>query len=365
MKQKWFLPIFLSLIVLALIIASGVILYMHQQDEKETIHIDERIKTHVLSLDGKVKQNLATYFQKGNQSEPVVMHVKLGDKVQKGDPLFTYNDKVLFSKEKETGLSLDNKMIEKEQVEGQIAAMEAMKQDATYNDKASEIDAQLNWLDSELTKAENNIDILKEKQKQISDQIDALTIKASIDGKVAQLNQQQIDKFSQKEQTEPILVLSDDAFFVEGNAKRDQIEFLETGLKFDGQHKLNKEQEYSGAIDSFEQLSANPDAKTQYFNYKGHLDSSEGLYVGDDMSVKVHLSYKKHIWLPERYVKKKLVTHKNKQKLTTPEKTYYVRKVYGDQVNEEKVTVERIVNGQYLVTEGLTSIDAIKPFKSK
>lgn len=363
MKNKWFLPVVLSLIVLALVLASVIFLYLNEQDKKNTIEIDERIKTHVLNVDGKVKQNLSNYFQEGEQKEAVQMHVELGDTVQKGDPLFTYNDEALFSKEKEVGLSLDNKMIEKNQIEGQILAMEMIQSDTSSQNKLDEIEAQLNWLDSELTKAENNIDILKEKQTRISGKIDDLTVKASTDGKVVKLDKAQIEKFSEKAQTKPILVVTDKKYFVEGTTSRKQVDFLEEGLKFDAKHVQNKDKLYNGTVDTYEQIAVNPESNTQRFLYQGSLDHHKDLYVGDKMKVKIHLSYKDHIWLPERYVKKKLITHKNKKKLAHPVKEYHVNKIYGDQVNEEKVKVKRFANGQYLVVEGLSSIDAIKAFK--
>ncbi|WP_414044018.1 HlyD family efflux transporter periplasmic adaptor subunit [Macrococcus sp. EM39E] len=362
-KNKWFLPVILSLIVLGIVLASVIFLYLNQQDKKNTIEIDKRIKTHVMSLDGKVKQNLSTYFQKGGQKEPVLMHVKLGDTVQKGDPLFTYTDETLFSKEKEIGLTLDNKMIEKDQIEGQILAMEMIESDTSTGSRLDEIEAQLNWLDSELSKAENNIDILKEKQEQISSKIDELTVKASADGKVAKLNKAQIERFSENTQTVPILTLSDEKFFVEGTTSRKQIDFLEQDLKFEAKHKLNKDSIYHGVIDSFETVAVKPEAKEQRFLYQAGLDNHKGLYVGDKVKVKVNLSFKDHVWLPENYIKKKIVTHKDKKKLQTPEKHYFVSKIYGDQLNEEKVTVKRHVNGQYLVTDGLSSIDAIRAFE--
>lgn len=363
MKKKWFLPLVLSLIVLGLIIASGIFLYLNHQEKKNTIEIDDRIKTHVLNLNGRVKQNLSTYYQNGSQKQPVQVHVKLGDTVQKGDPLFTYANEALFSKEKEVGLSLDNKMIDKDQIEGQIMAMEMMQNETSSDSKLNEIEAQLNWLDSELTKAENNIDILKEKQQQISSKIENLTVKASTDGKVVKLNKAQIERFSDKRQQQPIIIVSDDKYFVEGTAGRKQIDFLEQDLKFDAKHELNKDKTYSGSIDAYEHIAIDPGAKEQRFLYQGGLNQSKHLYVGDKMKVKVHLSYKNHVWLPERYIKKEVITHKDKKKLAEPEHKYYVRKVYGDQLNEEKVTISRHVNGQYLVTEGLSTVDAIRAFK--
>ncbi|MCE4957283.1 HlyD family efflux transporter periplasmic adaptor subunit [Macrococcoides caseolyticum] len=362
MKHKWFLPIALTLIVLGLLLACLIILYIHQQDKKHTIEIDDYYKQHVLELDGVVKQTLSPYYQKGDQKEPVLVHVKVGDTVQKGDPLYSYHNETLFSQEKAIGLQLDNKMLDKDQIEGQILAMETMQNESSSEKKRKEIDAQLNWLDRELEKAENNIDILKEKQTQISARIEALTVKASRDGKVVKIDKAQIEKFTDKVQSKPVLTLSDDQFFVEGTINRKQIELMEKGLKFDVIHSLNKDRTYQGEIESFDQI-ADLNNQTQSFLYQGSLNQSKGLYVGDEVKVNVHPSRKNHVWLPKEYVKEKIITHKNKQKLKTPEKQYYVNKVYGDQLNEEKVTVKRSTNSYYLVTEGLSSIDVIKPFK--
>lgn len=363
MKNKWFLPVILSLILLGIVLASGLFLYLNQQIKNNTIEIDKRIKTHVLQLDGKVTQNLSSYFQKGGQKTPILMHVKLWDTVQKGDPLFTYTDESLYSKEKEIGLTLDNKMIEKDQIEGQILAMEMMESDTSSTNNLDEVEAQLNWLDAELTKAENNIDILKEKQQQISAEIDDLTVKASTDGKVAKLDKAQIEKFSEKTQEKPILVVTDDKYFVEGTANRKQIDFLEPDLKVEARHLMNKDNTYRGVIDAFETIAVQPKAKSQRFLYQAGLDNHKGLYVGDAMKVKVNLSYKDHVWIPEKYVKIKMITHKDKKRLKTPEKKYVVNKVYGKELNEEIVEVKRFVNGQYLVTDGLSSIDMIRAFK--
>ncbi len=384
MKKNWFWPVVLILVILGLIIISGIYMALRAIDANNTIAIDERMKNHVITVEGEATQKLGFYYLKGKQKEPVLMHVQVGDAVQKGDPLFTYVDDKLNNEEAEIALRIDNKRIEKQQVEGQIAAYEDQRLEADLEDAAT-IDAQLNWLDSELSKAENNINILEEKQKKVVRKIDNLTIKAGADGDVLAVNDEQVQAFTSARQDQPVVTLSVDALHIDGVANRYEVQFLEPNLKLlaarDGSDKAYKGQLEtisrtpvdhldSGSlpktpeapVETTEEPSAEQPEQPSEFKYTAFFEQSGQLMAGDTLHVKIYPSFKNHIWLPERFVKKEVITTENGQKLKTAVTKYYVQKVYGEEINKEAVTVKKHVDGQYLVTDGLSSIDKITVF---
>ncbi|UTH14158.1 HlyD family efflux transporter periplasmic adaptor subunit [Macrococcus equipercicus] len=353
-----------------------------------TLDIDERMKNHVINTKAEARQKLGFYYLRASQKEPVLMHVQTGDKVQKGDPLFTYIDERLNNDETEVELQLDNRRVAKEQVRGQIAAYEDKKLTAAARDTAT-INAQLNWLDSELTKAENNIDILKERQKRIVKQIDDLTVKAGADGTVLSVNEEQLQSFTSSSQYKPVVTLSMDALYIDGTANRYDMQFLEPNMKLKVTSSAVKGETFKGQLETISKTpvehlaegnlpvaasqpeteqptTEQPETKkpeASEFQYSGFLNKADHLVDGDPLHVKVYPSYKNHIWLPERFVMKDVVTKEKDKKLKKPVTKYYVQKVYGKETNNELVVIKAHLGGQYLVTKGLSSIDKIKAFQ--
>ncbi|TDM07872.1 hypothetical protein [Macrococcus lamae] len=391
MKKNWFWPVVLIIVILGLIVISGIYMALRTINANNTLDIDERMKNHVITVDGTARQKLGFYYLTGSLKEPVLMHVQTGDTVQKDDPLFTYVDQKLNNEETEIELQLDNKRVEKEQVEGQIAAYEDRRLDADFEETAT-IDAQLNWLDSELTKADNNISILEEKQKKIVKKIDELTVKAGADGEVLAVDDEQVQAFTSDRQDQPVVTLSVDTLHIDGAANRYEMQFLEPNLKLKAVSPEVDDHIYKGQLESIsktpiehletgkltetahdesvepvteEPTTEEPEDKpisNTKFQYTGFLSKSTNLVDGDEMNVKIYPSFKDHIWLPERFVKKEVVTKDKGKKLTVPITKYYVQKVYGEETNKELVTIKKHVGGQYLVTKGLSSIDKISAF---
>lgn len=385
MKKNWFWPLVLILVIIGLLVIAGIYMAVKTFQSNNTLEIDQRIKQHTVTLDGKVTQKLGFYYLKPAQKEPVMMHVQLGEYVQKGDPLYTYVDEKLNNLEREIELQLDNKRVEKEQIEGQIVSYETARDNATKDSDIERIDAQLNWLNAELTKAENNVSIMEEKQKKISAQKDALTVKAGADGEVLNVDEEQLQRFTSNEQNKPVVTLGVEHLNVEGLAGRYAVLFMEPNLKVDVTAKDVSDTTYKGNIESVEKTpqshlqqgdieeSLTSEAPTTeepskgkkevpQFKYTAILDRTNHLYDGDLVRVKVYLSYKNHIWLPKKFVQQK-TTVETRDGQKEKQRTYYVNKVYGQEVKKEMVTVEKTSGGQYLVTKGLSTIDTLRSFK--
>lgn len=372
MKNKWFKYGLIGIIAIGALIIGGAYIFLKSYEKSHTISIDDYLKQDVVKVKGTVKQNLGFYYLKGNQKKPVSLHVKMGEHVAKGDPLYTYVDDTLTTDEKSVSLELDNKRIEKEQIEGQIQSYEAMQQSASEN-KRTEIEGQLNWLDSELTKAENNISILEEKQQAIAKKTENLTITADTDGVVAKIDEEQLHAYTSDEQLKPIIVISNDNFIVKGHATDEQIPFLEPQLKFDGNIK-RIDKNVKGQLSQVSHVALSnldrgdlqlekPKQVQHLYDIEGTFDKTEDLLDGETFNMKIYPSYKNHIWLPKQYVNEKRYT-KDKQgkKLAKPEKKYFVQKIYGKETNEEEVTVEKVQSGRYLVTKGLSVVDSIRAY---
>ncbi|TDM13013.1 efflux RND transporter periplasmic adaptor subunit [Macrococcus bovicus] len=352
MKRKWLWPLLLTLLIFAMIAGSAVYMAYQSHQAENTIYIDDFIKKQTIIIKGKVVQHQATYYLKPAKNDPVKVHVKEGEKVAAGNPLYTYREA---DQEGNTELSLqlDNKRVEKEQIEGQITAYEERLAEATSEESAS-IEAQINWLESELTKAENNISILEEKQKKQEDKVGALTIKASQAGTILDIDDDQLQSFTAVRQDKPVLTMSVGKPYFEGYARRSEVELLSPVMPFESTDDSPVKGSLTKvALTPRDELRGKSQG-VQGFLIEGRLDKTDGLYLGDRLSIAVHPSKKGHIWLPEKYVKKVMKADK-------PE--YFVKKVYGSDKNEAKVMVEKEAEQYYLVTQGLSAIDKLEAYK--
>ncbi|TDL98010.1 hypothetical protein ERX27_04865 [Macrococcus brunensis] len=352
MKRNWLWPLLLTLLIFALIVGSAIYMAYQSNQAKNTIYVDDFIKNQTIIIEGKVAQHQATYYLKPAKNDPVKVHVKEGETVAAGNPLYTYR---AAGQEGNTELSLqiDNKRVEKEQIEGQISAYEERLSEATSEQSAS-IEAQINWLESELTKAENNISILEEKQKKQEDKLGALTIKASQAGTILDIDDDQLQSFTAIRQDKPVLTMSTGKPYFEGYARRGEVELLSPVMPFE----TTGDQPVKGSLTKValtprDELRGKSQG-VQGFLIEGSLNKADGLYIGDRLSIAVHPSKKGHVWLPEQYVKKVMKNNK-------PE--YYVKKVYGSDKSETKVTVEREAKQYVLVSKGLSAIDKLQAYK--
>jgi len=352
MKRKWLWPLLLTLLIFTLIVGSAIYMAYQSNQSKRTIYIDDYIKNQTIIIDGKVTQHQAAYYLKPAKNDPVKLHVKEGETVAAGNPLYTYR---AAGQEGNTELSfqIDNKRVEKEQIEGQISAYEEQLSEANSEQRDS-IEAQINWLESELTKAENNISILEEKQKKQEDKLGALTIKASQAGIILDIDDNQLQSFTADRQDKPVLTIGIGKPYFEGYARRDEVELLSPVMPFEttNDHPI-KGSLTKVALAPHDELR-DKSQDVQGFLIEGSLNKSDGLYLGDRLSIVVHPSKKDYIWLPEEYVKKVMKNNKTE---------YYVKKVYGSDKSETKITVEREAKQYTLVTKGLSAIDKLESYK--
>ncbi|GGB13272.1 efflux RND transporter periplasmic adaptor subunit [Macrococcus hajekii] len=353
MKSKWFWPLLLSLLIVLIVAGTGIYMAVKSNEAENTLYVDNYIKNQTLKIEGKVAQQQSAYYLKPGKKEAVKLHVKEGEVVQAGNPLFTYGENDKEDDQTELSLQLDNKRVEKEQIEGQIAAYKERLATAAPEESTT-LQAQINWLESEQTKAENNISILEQQQKEIDNHIGEQTIKAGASGTILDIDNNQLQAFTANRQDKPVVTMGIDQPYFEGFAGRNQVELLAPMLQF----KTESDQPVKGELTKVALTPQNElltkEKAEDNFLIEGQLDKTVGLYLGDKMTIIIHPSQKDHVWLPKKYVKKETKNNKTK---------YVVKKVYGSDKKDETVTVEREAAQYYLVTKGLSAIDKLHAFE--
>ncbi|MGZ9849883.1 HlyD family efflux transporter periplasmic adaptor subunit [Macrococcus psychrotolerans] len=335
MKRRWLLPVVLSSIIVVLLIATA---YAFLSRRQETLFVDEYMKRYHLTVKGTIGQTRTPYFQRGNQSRPAILHVRQGDKVTKGQALFSYEDRSIAANEKELSLKIDNQLIAINQIEGQLA----VKQEAFEQSASPRINAELNWLISEYEKHKNELEILKTKESAASEAVDQLTITSETTGIVSEINKEQLQQFTNAKQQFPIVTIAAAETFVTGEVDQKLYKQLEKGMQFDFEIDGKS---YKSKLTS---LTRTIEHSTAKYYYKAAVDIDEA-YVGEVLTFKIYPNVKDHIWLHKDYVNRK-------------KHTYYVQKCYGNRVNEEIIHVKKQSGQYYLVTKGLSSVDELKKY---
>lgn len=335
MKRRWLLPVILISIIVVLLIAT---VYAFLSRRQETLFIDEYMKRYHLTVKGTIAQTRTPYFQRGNQSRPVILHVRQGDKVTKGQALFSYEDSAIVANEKELSLKIDNQLIAMNQIEGQLA----VKQEAFAQSASPRIDAELNWLISEYEKHKNELEILKTKESAASEAVDQLTITSETTGIVSDINKEQLQQFTNAKQQSPVVTIASPETFVTGEVDRELYKQLEKGMQFDFEIEGKS---YKSELIS---LTRTIEHSTAKYYYKAAVEIDES-YIGEVLTFKIYPNGKDHIWLHEDYINRK--KHR-----------YYVQKCYGNRVSEEIVQIKKQSGQYYLITKGLSSVDELKKY---
>ncbi|UBH15750.1 HlyD family efflux transporter periplasmic adaptor subunit [Macrococcus armenti] len=345
MKKDWVLPLILGSIILIILSLSLFAYISKTNDEKNKLYLGDYIKENQLHVKGKLSRDTIPFYQKGNKSQPVTLHVAEGDEIEVGKPLFSYESSDSVQAQKVLELEIDNKLIEKDQKEGQLLEREQRLQNNNNNET---LNAEINWLENEIRKIDNDLDILNIKSDELTNKIDRQTIKAPKKGKVLQINQQQLAKHTLVNQNEPIMIIGNEKIKIKGQVNRDTALQMKKDqvMKF----KLD-DKETEGKIISVKQKI---DGERIYFEYEASVDVDDPYYVGQKIKGSIKHNTINNIWIPKSYVKEK----KNKKKTE-----YYVQKVYGKDVNEEKVVVNGATKDALLITKGLTTIDELKKYE--
>lgn len=368
MGKRWIMLLSFVCLSFILIIAASVWFIKRSYDNWQVLDVHQHIQQHRALLDGKVTQKLSYYYAKGDQTAPVTVHVSLGDYVNVGDPLYSYENEDMTFEEKEITLKIDNERIEKEQVEGQIQSYNQKLYDANTKERP-EIEAQLKWLDSERSKSENNIKRFEEERKKVSNKVEKLTVTSSVSGEVASINEDALNNFSKENQTEPIMTIATEGVQIEGLASRYDMQFMEEGLKAtvietvnDDTHKATLEHIEVIPKERIENRSSKQTirnyAHQPNFKYVAELDKEVQLYDNDPVEVNVRLSHTDHIWIPQRFVRKEV-----KKERGYEETNYFVDKLEGSSTKQHKVTVEKKLGPYYLITNGVSKADRLKATK--
>lgn len=336
MNRGWRLPVILSSIIVLLLLATAYA-FLVKRDDRLFIH--DYICEQEIVVNGKIEQDKIKYFQRGNQSKPVMMHVKQGDHITKGQPLYSYEDHTLIAKETEFKLKVKSQLIALDQLEGELN----MKQYAYNRTQDEYTQAEINWLANEYERQQNGLKILKVQADAANEAVTNLTITSQTNAEVLDINTEQLEQFTNKTQAQPILTIGHGVIYIKGEVDRVTFDRLNKALPVS--IKLDSKT-IDGKITALERKICDNDI---HYEYKVSMPLHRR-YEGT--RVKVHIKHNRPdaIWLHRDYVRCK------------KQQTCYVQKYYGNDVNEERVSVKKQSGAHYLIIKGLSSADELKRY---
>lgn len=336
MKRGWQLPVILISIIVLLLLATAFAFFVKRDDR---LFIHDYIQQQKIVANGNIAQHRIMYYQRGNENKPVMIHVKQGGHITKGQPLYSYENLELVAKEAELKLKVENQLIALDQLEGQLK----MKQDAYNRTHEEYTQAEINWLVNEYERQQNELKILKAQVDAANEAITNLTITSQIDGEVLDINTEQLEQFTNQTQAHPILTLGHGEMYIKGEVDRVTFDRLNKALpvsiKLDGKT-------IEGNITALERKIRDNEV---HYEYKVSMPLHKRY---DGTRVKVHIKYNRPdaIWLHRDYVRCK------------KQQTCHVQKYYGNDVNEERVSVKKRSGAYYLIVKGLSSADELKRY---
>jgi HlyD family secretion protein len=355
----------------------------NQVEEKTVKALVEESKTSDLILAGKVTANNTNKLKidpdKGTVKEVLV---KEGDKVEKGQALFTYQtDQQMKTKEAELDaeakaraveVSRSSANIKWETYNKKVAQLNQAKAD---NDKENkeELKAEIKTLegevdqaytdgltgDNEVKNAESELEKAQLMQANEQERLGADTIVADNAGTIKSLNMDLINQSKEKQREESFMeIIDDSSLFVNGDINEFDREKVSLNQPVELIDRKNKEKKWKGKIVQVANLSSeesgsekkqDEDPNLSKFPYKVLIENGDKMpIIGSHVYVKV---------LPKEFEEGKIIL--NRKYVITKDNKQFVWKV-----DDKKIKFHEIKGtpaGENLVTinEGLTQNDKI------
>lgn len=230
-------------------------------------------------------------------------YVEVGDEVQEGDPLFSYDTDAL-------QLSVSTAELEVEQLqnsissyENQIKELEKEKKKASSSDKLSYT---LQIQEAELNKAEAEYN-LKQKEaelQRLKDSMDETEVYAEVSGIIQSINSDDNNNNNyygdSSSDNSYITIMQTGTYRIKGKASEEAIRNLYQGLEMTAYSRVDSTQSWHGTIESVNTSSAEEEDQNNNYYYDGSngessakysfyvaLDSSDGLLIGQHVYLKL------------------------------------------------------------------------------
>lgn len=250
---------------------------------------------------GVVEAKATVKVNKDDSKTVEECYVSVGDQVEAGDVLFSYDADAL-------ELSVSSAELEAEQLENSITSYESQISELQKEKKKASSSDQLSYTlqiqEAELNKSEAEYN-LKQKQAEVQrlkDSMDEVEVKAEVSGIVQAINDPDSTTTTTSYGSTDdsyITIMETGTYRIKGTASEEAIREMTTGMAVTAYSRTDSTQTWTGTIDSINTGSTESDSgdSNYYSESDGEssakyafyvaLDSSDGLLIGQHVYLKV------------------------------------------------------------------------------
>lgn len=312
MKKKTKIIILISVCILITII--GIYFLFPKGNNSGNIYV-QKVSTIIGSsytenrYSGVVESSETVDINQDGNKPITEMHVEVGQKVRKGDKLFSYDTT-------EASNSIAQKKLDIEAQNNEIAAqnntIEDYKAELNKGGDKVEIQARINEASYAIRQAQNTIKATQTEIDQLNKQIENSTVLSTIDGIIKEVNREGgTDESGNKKPLVSITQTSD--FRVKGSIS--EMGSISEGTNVIVRSRINEDQIYKGTVTKVEtdpQSNSNNnfsradsgESASKYPFYVS-LDNNKGLKLGQHVYIEVNngqSTKKKGIWLDASFI---------------------------------------------------------------
>ena len=312
MKKKTKIIILISVCILITII--GIYFLFPKGNNSGNIYV-QKVSTIIGSsytenrYSGVVESSETVDINQDGNKPITVMYVEVGQKVRKGDKLFSYDTT-------EASNSIAQKKLDIEAQNNEIAAqnntIEDYKAELNKGGDKVEIQARINEASYAIRQAQNTIKATQTEIDQLNKQIENSTVLSTIDGIIKEVNREGgTDESGNKKPLVSITQTSD--FRVKGSIS--EMGSISEGTNVIVRSRINEDQIYKGTVTKVEtdpQSNSNNnfsradsgESASKYPFYVS-LDNNKGLKLGQHVYIEVdngQSTKKKGIWLDASFI---------------------------------------------------------------
>lgn len=312
MKKKTKIIILISVCILITII--GIYFLFPKGNNSGNIYV-QKVSTIIGSsytenrYSGVVESSETVDINQDGNKSITEMYVEAGQKVRKGDKLFSYDTT-------EASNSIAQKKLDIEAQNNEIAAqnntIEDYKAELNKGGDKVEIQARINEASYAIRQAQNTIKATQTEIDQLNKQIENSTVLSTIDGIIKEVNREGgTDESGNKKPLESITQTSD--FRVKGSIS--EMGSISEGTNVIVRSRINEDQIYKGTVTKVETdpqsnsnnnfYGADSSESASKYPFYVSLDNNKGLMLGQHVYIEAdngQSTKKKGIWLDASFI---------------------------------------------------------------
>lgn len=312
MKKKTKIIILISACILIAVI--GIYFLFPKESNNQNIYV-QKVSTIIASsytenrYSGVVESSETVDINQDGNKSITEMYVEVGQKVRKGDKLFSYDTT-------EASNSIAQKKLDIEAQNNEIAAqnntIEDYKAELNKGGDKVEIQARINEASYAIRQAQNTIKATQTEIDQLNKQIENSTVLSTIDGIIKEVNREGgTDESGNKKPLVSITQTSD--FRVKGSIS--EMGSISEGTNVIVRSRINEDQIYKGTVTKVETdpqsnsnnnfYGADSSESASKYPFYVSLDNNKGLMLGQHVYIEAdngQSTKKKGIWLDASFI---------------------------------------------------------------